>query len=179
MKISGSAKRHQPVDYTIVCLWFYFELICGAWPRYFLLCYVIFFVMFKLLVNRIIIHILHLLYQGWRTFLSGGSNLRSQTEKRKNVGHGCNNINEGLERKFCRNLYKEQKKDLHLRNTQLPVFNATVWKNKLFFTTLFSLPFFHKIFLTTNGSLKCASGSLSDPRISGSPSLSYTYKNGV
>ena len=107
----------------------------NAWPRYFL---------FKLLVNRIIIHILHLLYQGWRTFLSGGSNLRSQTEKRKNVGHGCNNINEGLERKFCRNLYKEQKKDLHLRNTQLPVFNATVWKNKLFLPRYFRYRFFVK-----------------------------------
>ena len=45
---------------------------------------------------------------------------------RKNVGHGCNNINEGLERKFCRNLCKEQKKDLHLKNTKLPVFNAPV-----------------------------------------------------
>ena len=31
--------------------------------------------------------------------------------------------------------------------------------------------FFRKIFKTTNGSLKCASGSLSDPRVSGSPSL--------
>ena len=90
---------------------------------------------------------------------------------RRNVGHGCNNINKGLKRKFCRNLCKEQKKDLHLRNTQLPVFNATVWKNKLFFTTLFSLPFFRKIFQTTSGSLKCASGSLKNPRVSGSPSL--------
>ena len=52
----------------------------------------------------------YVLYQGWRTFLSGGSNLRSQTEKRKNVGHGCHNINEDLKRKFCRNLCKEQKK---------------------------------------------------------------------
>ena len=47
---------------------------------------------------------------GWRTFLCGGSNLKSQTEKRKNVGYGCNNINEGLERKFCRILCNEQKK---------------------------------------------------------------------
>ena len=52
------------------------------------------------------------------------------------------NINEGLERKFCRNLCKEQKKkDLYLKNTQLPVFNAPAWKNMLFFTTLFSLRF--------------------------------------
>ena len=36
-----------------------------------------------------------------------------------------------------------------------------------------SLPFFPKVFETTSGSLKSASGSLSDPRVSGSPSLVY------
>ena len=37
--------------------------------------------------------------------LSGGSNVRLLTEKRKNVGHGCNAIDEGLE-------LGEQNKDL-------------------------------------------------------------------
>ena len=34
-----------------------------------------------------------------------------------------------------------------------------------------SLPFFPTVFETTGGSLQSASGSLSDPRVSGSPSL--------
>ena len=37
-----------------------------------------------------------------------------------------------------------------------------------------SLPFFPTVFETTSGSLKSASGSLSDPRVSGSPSLIYS-----
>ena len=115
-----------------------------------------------------------LLSQGWRTFLSGGSKLRSQTEKTwvTDVIILTRGLN-GSSAKICA---KSKKIDLHPRNIQLPVFNAPVWKNKLFFTTLFSLPFFRKIFQTTSGSLKCASGSLSDPRVSGSPFLSYHEK---
>ena len=116
------------------------------------------------------------LCQGWRTFLSGWSNLRSQTEKRKNVGHGCNHINERLERKFCRNLCKEQKKRFSPQKYPVSRHQCRSMENKLFFTTLFSLPFFRKIFQTTSGSLKCESGSLSDPRVSGSPSLTYVVK---
>ena len=37
-----------------------------------------------------------------------------------------------------------------------------------------SLPFFPIVFKTTSGSLKCASGSFSDPQVSGSPSLIYS-----
>ena len=37
------------------------------------------------------------IFQGWRTFLRVGSNIRSQTDKRKNVGQGCNDIDDGLE----------------------------------------------------------------------------------
>ena len=37
-----------------------------------------------------------------------------------------------------------------------------------------SLPFFPIVFETTSGSLKSASGSLSDPRVGGSPSLIYS-----
>ena len=37
-----------------------------------------------------------------------------------------------------------------------------------------SLPFFLTVFETTSGSLKSASGSLSDPLVSGSPSLIYS-----
>ena len=37
-----------------------------------------------------------------------------------------------------------------------------------------SLRFFPTVFKTTSGSLKSASGSLSDPRVSGSPSLMYS-----
>ena len=37
-----------------------------------------------------------------------------------------------------------------------------------------SLPFFPAVFETTGRSLKSASGSLSDPRISGLPSLIYS-----
>ena len=67
---------------------------------------------------------------------------------KKNVGCGCNHINKGLEPKFFRNLCKEQKKkDLHLKNSQLPVFNAAVWKDKLFFTTLMFVTVFFVIFL--------------------------------
>ena len=36
------------------------------------------------------------------------------------------------------------------------------------------LPFFPTVFETTSGSLKSASGSLSDPRVSDSPSLIYS-----
>ena len=96
------------------------------------------------------------------------------------MGYGCNNINEGFEPKFCQNLWKEQKKDLHLRNTQLPVFSATVWRDKLFFTNLYvnvRNRFFRKIFHTASGSLKCASGLLSDPRVSGSPPLAYNLRS--
>ena len=42
--------------------------------------------------------------------------------------------------------------------------------------------FFRKIFEATSGLLKCARGSLSDPWVSGSPSLSYSitsFKNGI
>ena len=100
----------------------------------------------KKVAHPCLIILCRLLHQGWRTFLNGGSNLRSQTEKRKNVGHGCNNIYEGLERKFCRNLCKEQKKDFHLRNTQLPIFTAPLWKNSLFLLRYFLYRFFVKIF---------------------------------
>ena len=37
-----------------------------------------------------------------------------------------------------------------------------------------SLAFFPTVFETTSGPLKSASGSLSDPRVSGSPSLIYS-----
>ena len=37
-----------------------------------------------------------------------------------------------------------------------------------------SLPFFSTVFETTSGLLKSASESLSDPRVSGSPSLIYS-----
>ena len=36
------------------------------------------------------------------------------------------------------------------------------------------LPFFPTVFGTTSGSLKSASGSLGEPRVSGSPSLIYS-----
>ena len=39
-----------------------------------------------------------------------------------------------------------------------------------------SLPFFPTVFETTGGSLKSASGSHSDPRGSGSPSLIYSMR---
>ena len=67
----------------------------------------------------------------------------------------------------------KKKKDL-LRNALLPVLNVTLWKDKLFFTRTYvnvRYRFFRKIFQTASGSLKCA-GSLNDPRVSGSPSLS-------
>ena len=76
-------------------------------------------------------------------------------------------LTRGLNASFAEIYAKSKKKDLHLRNIQLPVFNAPLWKNRLFFTTLFSLPFFRRIFQTT-------SGSLGDPLVSGSPSLYYT-----
>ena len=42
------------------------------------------------------------LFQWWVKF-------KVVDQKKKKKGHGCNNINEGLEPKFCRNLCKEQK----------------------------------------------------------------------
>ena len=71
--------------------------------------------------------------QGWRTFVSDGSKVRLLTEKRKNVGYGCNAIDEGLELgeqnkdlcalrcpKFHRNLCEEQKKAFTSEIPSLP-----------------------------------------------------------
>ena len=92
--------------------------------------------------------------------------------KKKNAGHRCNNINEGFESKFCPNLCKWQKKKIF--TSEIPSFPSLMpqyGKISFFSLRYFSLPFFRKIFLTTSGSLTCASGLLSDPRVSGSPSL--------
>ena len=96
------------------------------------------------------------------------------------MGYACDNINEGLEPKFCRILWKEQKKILI---SETPSLSSSVPQyGKISFSSLYvnvRYRFFRKIFQTTNGSLKCASGSLSDPQVSGSPSLGYNHSHSI
>ena len=46
-------------------------------------------------------------------------------------------LTRGLNASFAEICVKSKKKDLHLRNTQLPVFNAPLWKNRLFYYVIF------------------------------------------
>ena len=98
--------------------------------------------------------------------------------RKKNVGHGCNNITEGLEPKFCPNLCKKQRKKIFTSKKGCPAsrfqchsmekyafLHHAIVRYRFFFF------FFRKIFQTVRESLTWASGSLGASRVSGSPSL--------
>ena len=68
---------------------------------------------------------------------------------------------------FCLKSGEEQNKGYHIR--RCPIFRPKSDEEQKKVITSAG----RKIFQTVSGSLKCASGSLSDPRVSGSPSLSY------
>ena len=56
-------------------------------------------------------------------------------DRKKKVGYGCNNINKGLEPKFCRNLCKEQIKKIF--TSEIPNFPSSMLQcEKLSFSSV-------------------------------------------